>query len=50
MRWLAVAVAIFALTLLLPLLFTVTKPLAIIAYVLMLIAAIIAVLKPSASS
>ncbi len=49
MRWIGVALAIFALTLLLPLLITVTKPLAIIAYLLMLIATIMAIAKPSAS-
>lgn len=50
MRWIAIAVAIFALTLLLPLLFTVTKTLAIIAYLLMLVFAIIGILKPAAAS
>ncbi|MBI2859714.1 MAG: hypothetical protein HYX90_11625 [Chloroflexi bacterium] len=48
MKWIGIALAIFALTLLLPLLITVTKPLAIIAYLLMLVAAIMAIVKPSA--
>lgn len=50
MRWIAAAVAIFALTLLLGALGVANKTLGVIAYIVMLVLALIGILKPQAAT